>query len=118
MTLKEARKAIGFSQEILSELSGVTQAQISRIENGAYFPMESTQIALQKAINIKIDFIQTRVEGKRFAAHTYGEDVGSEERLFGAINEYIKSGTNREEQKKSLKLVERFIKSYKNNFYK
>ena len=55
--LLEARKERGFSQSELSKLSGVTQADISRIENGKRDPSLSVAQRLAIALGYTIAFI-------------------------------------------------------------
>jgi len=51
----EARQARGLTQQKLSELSGVTQADISRIERGAGNPTEATLQRLAEALGGRLE---------------------------------------------------------------
>lgn len=115
MTLKEARKKANLSQHGLETLSSITQAQISRIENGEYFPIQATRDKLEKALKVKVDWVQTRMEGKKYRG-IWGDDIGLEESTFKTINDYIKSGVTREEQKKRISRIKKFIKLFDNNY--
>ena len=51
----EARQALRLTQQELSELSGVTQADISRIERGAGNPTEATLQRLAEALGGRLE---------------------------------------------------------------
>ncbi len=53
--LKELRKSMGFTQEVLSEKAGIDEKHLSRIENGKYFPTYSTLNKILTALNLKIE---------------------------------------------------------------
>lgn len=55
--LQEARKAKGLSQRALSELTGVPQAQISRIEAGTIDLRLSSLVALAHAIDLELTLV-------------------------------------------------------------
>lgn len=52
-----ARKARNLRQADLAELSGVTQADISRIERGQVAPTTQTLLKLTTALGIEIQFV-------------------------------------------------------------
>lgn len=52
-----ARKARGLRQSDLAELSGVTQADISRIERGQVAPTTQTLLKLTSALGVEIQFV-------------------------------------------------------------
>lgn len=54
-----ARKARGLRQSDLAELSGVTQADISRIERGQVAPTTQTLLKLTTALGVDIQFVLT-----------------------------------------------------------
>lgn len=54
--LQEARTGQGLSQRELSQRSGLTQAQISRIENGAVDMRISSLIALANELGLELNF--------------------------------------------------------------
>jgi ribosome-binding protein aMBF1 (putative translation factor) len=54
-----ARKARGLRQSDLAELSGVTQADISRIERGLVAPTTQTLLKLTTALGVEIQFVLT-----------------------------------------------------------
>ncbi|MFT4011706.1 MAG: helix-turn-helix transcriptional regulator [Nocardioidaceae bacterium] len=54
-----ARKARGLRQSDLAELSGVTQADISRIERGQVAPTTQTLLKLTSALGVEIQFVLT-----------------------------------------------------------
>ena len=53
----EARQARGLTQRELSEISGVDQADISRIERGAGNPTEATLQRLAEALGRKLGLV-------------------------------------------------------------
>lgn len=55
-TLQETRADLGLSQRELSQRSGLTQAQISRIENGAVDMRISSLLALTKELGLELSF--------------------------------------------------------------
>jgi transcriptional regulator with XRE-family HTH domain len=54
-----ARKARGLRQTDLAELSGVTPADISRIERGQVAPTTQTLLKLTTALGVQIQFVLT-----------------------------------------------------------
>lgn len=54
--LQEARTGLGLSQRELSVRSGLTQAQISRIENGAVDMRISSLLALASELGLELSF--------------------------------------------------------------
>jgi transcriptional regulator with XRE-family HTH domain len=54
LKLQEARTVKGWSQRELSERSGLTQAHISRIENGAVEPKLSTLLELSRLLDLEL----------------------------------------------------------------
>jgi len=58
--LKAARTAHGFSQPALAQLSGLQQAEISRIENGVANPTADTLERLATALDLTLA-LQPRV---------------------------------------------------------
>ena len=55
--IKQARKTKNLTQEKLSEISGVNEKHISKIETGVYFPTYATLSKLLKALGLKIEDI-------------------------------------------------------------
>ncbi len=53
----EARQARGLTQRQLSEITGVTQADISRIERGAGNPTEATLKRLAEALGRRLELV-------------------------------------------------------------
>lgn len=53
----EARQARGLTQRQLSEITGVAQADISRIERGAGNPTEATLQRLAEALGRKLELV-------------------------------------------------------------
>jgi len=58
--LKEARLAKGISQRELSNLSGVPQAQISRIEAGTVDPRTTSLLALAHALDMELALVSRK----------------------------------------------------------
>jgi ribosome-binding protein aMBF1 (putative translation factor) len=52
-----ARKARGLRQSDVADLSGVTQADISRIERGQVAPTTQTLLKLTTALGVEIQFV-------------------------------------------------------------
>jgi transcriptional regulator with XRE-family HTH domain len=59
-TLKGARQAKGVSQRSLSEQTGITQANISKIENGGVDIKISTLIELARALDLEVTLVPRR----------------------------------------------------------
>jgi ribosome-binding protein aMBF1 (putative translation factor) len=57
----DARKNSGMTQKELSEITGIAQADISRLENGNANPSLKTmqRLALGMGMKLKIEFLQT-----------------------------------------------------------
>ncbi|CAN5317789.1 MAG: helix-turn-helix domain-containing protein [Nocardioides sp.] len=55
--IREARKTRGLRQADLAELSGVTQADISRIERGMIAPTSATLLKLTQALGAQIQLV-------------------------------------------------------------
>jgi XRE family transcriptional regulator, regulator of sulfur utilization len=58
-----ARKARNLRQADLAEISGVTQADISRIERGQVAPTTQTLLKLTMALGVEIQFVLTESAG-------------------------------------------------------
>ncbi|MCL1786443.1 MAG: helix-turn-helix domain-containing protein [Defluviitaleaceae bacterium] len=60
--LIDARKASGLTQKQLSELTGITQGDISRLENGNGNPSLNTlkRLAMATGTTLKIEFVPTK----------------------------------------------------------
>jgi transcriptional regulator with XRE-family HTH domain len=58
--LAAARKARGLTQPALSKLSGIQQAEISRIERGAGNPTAATLLRLANALGQQITLVPTQ----------------------------------------------------------
>ena len=67
--LQTERTSRGLSQRELSELSGLTQAQISRIENGEVDMRVSSLIALTTELGLELNFTPLH------ASHDHPEQV-------------------------------------------
>ena len=52
--LRAARKAEGLSQKVLSDRSGLTQAQISRFESGKANPRLSSLVELARGVGAEV----------------------------------------------------------------
>lgn len=57
LQFRDARVAMGMSQRELSELSGIRQADISRIERGAGNPTEATLQRLALALDKRLELV-------------------------------------------------------------
>lgn len=55
--IQKYRNASKLTQEQLSEIIGISQKHLSRIEQGYHIPHFDTVIAIAKAVNIPIDFL-------------------------------------------------------------
>lgn len=62
MTLVQARKNAGFTQEELSERTGISQADISRLENGSRNPSIGLlkRIAAALDTTLRIEFVPNK----------------------------------------------------------
>lgn len=61
----EARQARGLTQRQLSEITGVTQADISRIERGAGNPTEATLQRLAEALGRRLELVNASLTTSR-----------------------------------------------------
>lgn len=68
-----ARKARNLRQSDLAELSGIAQADISRIERGMIAPTVPTLIKLADALGAQIQFVLPPGEGSSVDAEAHGE---------------------------------------------
>ena len=68
-----ARKARNLRQSDLAELSGVAQADISRIERGQIAPTVATLLKLADALGAQIQFVLPPSEGNFVDAENRGE---------------------------------------------
>lgn len=57
--LRAARKAEGLSQRVLSDRSGLTQAQISRFESGKANPRLSSLVELARGVGAEVMLVPT-----------------------------------------------------------
>lgn len=58
LQFQQARNARGLTQRQLADLSGVPQADISRIEHGAGNPTEATLQRLASALNCRLALVE------------------------------------------------------------
>jgi transcriptional regulator with XRE-family HTH domain len=58
-TLRDERLAQDINQPTLERLSGINQAQISKIERGLQTPNRISRQKLEEALHTKIDWVQT-----------------------------------------------------------
>ncbi|MEH7215749.1 helix-turn-helix transcriptional regulator [Priestia megaterium] len=66
--LMAARDRKGFSQRKLSEMSGVPQKTISRIENGIDIPKMQTLLKLANALELQFSLVDKRTEEEQSAS--------------------------------------------------
>ena len=66
VALVKARKSAGLTQTELSEKTGISQADISRLENGSRNPSVAVLERIAKALNstLRIEFIPDRAAAK------------------------------------------------------
>lgn len=66
VALVKARKSAGMTQTELSEKSGISQGDISRLENGSRNPSVAVLERIAKALNttLKIEFVPNRAIAK------------------------------------------------------
>lgn len=72
--IREARKALGWSQEVLAERVGVDQGQVSRWERGESTPTGRSVARLSRALEVPADLLMT--------------DSETDERLGGFLERY------------------------------
>lgn len=58
--LKTAREASGLSQRALTTMTGLQQAQISKIENGSVDPRLNSLIAMARALELELILVPRR----------------------------------------------------------
>lgn len=56
--MKDTRRLLNFTQDQLSELTGIPQSNLSAIEQGKYNPTQSTRDRIEKVLG-KVDWIET-----------------------------------------------------------
>lgn len=56
--MKDTRRSLNFTQDRLSELTGIPQSNLSAIEHGKYNPTQSTRDRIEKVLG-KVDWIET-----------------------------------------------------------
>lgn len=59
--IKRRREALGRTQEAVSECSGISVAQLSRLENGRHLPQRRTLIALAAALGCPVDVLRDEI---------------------------------------------------------
>jgi len=60
--IAEARMSAGYTQQRLSEITGVSRSYICDIENGRYNPSLNTLMQLSSAMNIDYNFLLKETE--------------------------------------------------------
>lgn len=95
LRLKEARQAIGATQEQIAEHLGVTRVAYTNIENGKRDPDTDTLIALAKRFGVSADFL-------------LGIEKAAQQELDGQVDEFIRraSQLTPENQRKALSYME------------
>jgi len=56
--MRDTRRSLNLTQDQLSELTGISQSNLSAIENGKYKPNKSTREKIEKLLG-KVDWIET-----------------------------------------------------------
>jgi transcriptional regulator with XRE-family HTH domain len=111
MNLREARKKAELTQVEVSELAGIPQSHFSSIESGKMFPLGQTRKKIESAIGIPIDWVKTRLQGKRTLTFKPDGHVAGENGVMAAVSEYVQSG-QRKERTDRFRFLKDFIKQY------
>lgn len=95
LRLKEARMAIGATQEQIADHLGVSRVTYTNIENGRRDPDTSTLIALSARFGVTTDFL-------------LGIEKAGQQELDGQVDEFIRraSQLSPENQRKALSYME------------
>jgi transcriptional regulator with XRE-family HTH domain len=93
MIFLEARYNKKLTQCELSELSGISQTQISKIESGYVFPQASTRAKIEMVLG-EVDFIATRLQRPCYKG--FSENESQEDAIYRTISIYLKSGQTKD----------------------
>ena len=95
-SLKELRQQRGHSARVLAELSGISAAMVSRIENGLVSPSIGTLEALAAALEVPIVslFREARTDHTDYTLVRHGEGLKSTRISDGHSHDYVNLATH------------------------
>lgn len=113
MNLKQARNLAGWTQTEIAEQIGISQTAYCQIETGKSYPYKSTRDNIEKVLDVKVNWMDTRMqEGTATRVWIQGDGiVKPEEKVITAIRNYVKTGQRAEQGEKF-----RFLRSYIEKF--
>lgn len=113
MNLKQARNLAGYTQTQLAEQIGISQTAFCQIETGKSYPYKSNRDKIEKVLDVKVDWMDTRMqEGTATRAGIQRDGiVQPDEKVITAIRNYVKTGQRAEQGERF-----RFLRSYIEKF--
>jgi len=115
MILAEIRMRKFMTQTELSELTGLSQTQLSKIESGYVFPFQSTRSKIEDALGQQVDWIKTRMQ-KPFTMGSMDME-SAEDMICREISNYIKMGQVIERPERC-KFLHQFLKQFEKQLTK
>jgi transcriptional regulator with XRE-family HTH domain len=100
--LRETRKEYGISQEKLAEMIGIFRSNLSKIEKGRQHPSEQTKDLIEKALGVKVDWVE--VEGVKLKGTSYYKAERSVKKLIE-----MSLTLNETERKVLIKLITKYF---------
>lgn len=109
--MREARRKANINQIELAEASGISQPHLSLIEQGKIFPMGETRKRIEGALNVEVNWIETRLQGPRKLTFVPDGQSARENHVMAAIAEFVMPATGKEREEK-FKFLRDFINQY------
>ncbi len=77
--LKSVREAKKLTQMDLSEISGLPQSHIAKIENGQLLPRKATRVKLERLIGSEVNWLTTLAQDRGHIGYALNELINAEE---------------------------------------
>ena len=114
MDLKTARKIAGLTQSALAKQIGLSQAAVSQIELGLFWPHDETLTKIQSVLGMEIDFVLNRfdcVEEDLFPMQRY-KNIKKTDKIKQRISNFILSDGSQEGVASRFKFLRQFLNQF------
>ena len=111
MNLKQTRQLHQKTQTELAKAIGLSQTQISHIEQGKCVPHKSTRHKIEAFFDCGIDWLEERLK-QPIRSIGFVENESAEDVVLKAIKVFILSA-QRQERKEKVQFLERVVKHFK-----
>ena len=108
-TMREARNSKGYTQIQLSEIIGLTQVSISRIESGVVIANQTTKVKIEQALNERINWLDSEPILKNMILSDWIEV----EMLFRLLVQKTNGLVEKNEREEFLETIIRYLRKMK-----